>query len=238
MKICGKSSVELCSQWSLFFTVDVREIFFRHMSQLWTQIVEQFLSIPTDDSDQDSRQHLDCGVLHSFLSLWVKLLKFSLAKTCGDTWCEKASVYLREGALVLVRRLSLGLIPTGCFSKAVSVVNHSLPAVSQLVTCPPSHSCVSRHVTESVISVTDSHSCVSRRLAESVISVTKSLLSSVPVRSGVLLFGGTYCGQEDHGSSEMSQDDQWSVDGRGLRGVTLLIMKSCAVLMTCVDSEW
>ena len=185
--------------------------------------MEWFLS--TDDSGQDSRRHLDCGVLYSFLSLWVKLLKFSLGKTCGDTWCEKASVDLREGALALVRRLALGLIPTACFSKAVSVVSHSLPAVSQLVTCPPSDS------------------CVSRRLAESVISDTKSLLSSVPVRNGVLLFGGTYCGQEDHGSSEMSQDgqwsvdDQWSVDGRGLRGVTLLIMKSCAVLMTRVDGE-
>jgi len=173
-----------------------------------------------DKSDQDSRRCLHSGVLYSFLSLWVKLLKCSLPKTCADTLCEKSSVDLSECTLALVRCLSLRLIPTACFSKAVSVLSHSLPASSQLVTCLPCHS------------------RLSRRLAESVISVTQSLLSSVPVGSGVLLFGGTYCGQKDDGSSEMSQDDQWSVDGRGLRGVTLLIMKSCAVLMTSVDGGW
>ncbi|KAI0216595.1 hypothetical protein LSAT2_031403 [Lamellibrachia satsuma] len=204
---------------------DCQDLCFRDISRLWTKIVQRFLATSQGGDNRDSHRHHGDDIMYSFLSLWAKLLKFARAKTCQDIADEKCSIDFVECAVELAKHVSLQSFLVGCFSKAVYVLNHSLPTASQLAMT---------HTTQIGSSGT---------LVQFIIDNTESLLASVPKRDGILFFGGTYCERAGHvggSGTDVLQNDhsgQQAVDDRGMRGVALVIIKSCAIAISHVEES-
>ena len=150
--------------------------------------------------------------MYSFLSLWANLLKFARTKTCEGIAEKKHNVDFVECATKLVKCVSRRSIPIGCFSKAVSVLNHTLPTAADIAMTRGVHVSPNRHLSRFVT-----------RHAE-------SLLESVPRRGGVLMFGGVAQGVSGDGATQL-------VNERGMRGMTLLIVRSCATTLTSSEGR-
>ena len=69
-----------------------------------------------------------------------------------------------------------------------------------------------------------------RHLSRFVTRHAKSLLESVPRRGGVLMFGGVAQGMSADGATMVG-------DERGMRGMTLLVVRSCATTLTSSEGK-
>ena len=187
----------------------MRDLCFTIVTEQWTRVVARFL--PTG-GDTPGCLPLRDDILYSFLSLWANLLKFARTNTCEGIAEKKYNVDFVECATQLVKCVSQRTIPIGCFSKAVSVLNDTLPTASDIA------------MTQGV------HMSPTRHLSQFVTRHAESLLESVPMRGGILLFGGVTHGASYDGVT-------LAVDDRGIRGVTSLIIRSCATTLTSSEGR-